>query len=209
MGKYTDLARVLDNTPQKEEAVGNNKSVNINNITKAINIPPVVRPAKEVTNLRTTNLTNLSGEEVWIAARGCYELWLENGSIWAWILENHTQAMCQTKSGRSSPLTSRSLGRTPLNATTICARSSTDLQRTEVDSTHRLRVEIHAPRPSSVGGPLPANPAVDKSGSVRGDGPRFARAVAAFGREGVGAHGGHTRLSHPQIHSRERASGRL
>src|SRR5215212_6267376 len=68
MGKYTDLARVLDNTPQKEEPVGNNKSVNINNINKATSSNPVVRPTKEVTNLRTTNLTNLSGEEVWVAS---------------------------------------------------------------------------------------------------------------------------------------------
>src|SRR5215211_2433560 len=79
----------------------------------------------------TDNLIGAGFKDAWSAThpRGCYELWLENGSIWAWILENHTQAMCQTKSGRSSPLTSRSLGRTPLNATTICARSSTDLQR--------------------------------------------------------------------------------
>jgi hypothetical protein len=33
--------------------------------------------------------------------RGCYELWLGNGSMWPWLLEKRTQTMCQTKSGRS------------------------------------------------------------------------------------------------------------
>ena len=68
MGKYTDLARVLGDTPQREEAVDGNKSVNINNINKATGSNPAAPPSEEVTNLRTTNLTNLSGDEVWIAA---------------------------------------------------------------------------------------------------------------------------------------------
>jgi hypothetical protein len=67
MGKYTDLARVVADTPQREEGVDNNKSVNINNINKAISSISVARPSEEVTNLRTTNLTNLSEDEVWIA----------------------------------------------------------------------------------------------------------------------------------------------
>jgi hypothetical protein len=68
MGKYTDLARVLGDTPQEVGGVDNNKSVNINNISKAISSNSVALPAEKVTNLRTTNLTNLSGEEVWIAS---------------------------------------------------------------------------------------------------------------------------------------------
>ena len=57
--------------------------------------------------------------------RGCYELWLGNGSILAWLLENHTQVTFPTKSGRLLPLIWRSFEKTLLSATTSCARSST------------------------------------------------------------------------------------
>jgi len=94
MGKYTDLARVLGDTPQREEAVDGNKSVNINNIysnrDNSIDKPtserpkdtlqgpppvdssqsraigynaPAVAGEKSATNLRTTNLTNLTDAE--------------------------------------------------------------------------------------------------------------------------------------------------
>src|SRR3712207_692171 len=59
-------------------------------------------------------------------------------------------------------------------------RSARGVQRTEVGSSHRLPVALHAPRPTSVGGRLPADTAVAKSGSVRGDGPRLTRTFAAF-----------------------------
>ena len=59
--------------------------------------------------------------------RGCYELWLGDDSIWAWILENYTQATFQTKSGPLSPLIWPSFEKAPLNATTTCARSSMGL----------------------------------------------------------------------------------
>ena len=49
---------------------------------------------------------------------------------------------------------------------------------------------LHAPRPASVGGRLPANEAVDESGSLRVDGPRFALAVAPFEGQGFGAERG-------------------
>jgi hypothetical protein len=60
-----------------------------------------------------------------LALRGCYELWLGNGSILAWLLENHTQVTFPTKSGRSSPLIWPSFEKTLHSATTNCARSST------------------------------------------------------------------------------------
>src|SRR5829696_4841164 len=47
------------------------------------------------------------------------------------------------------------------------------------------------------------------TGSARRWSTISARAFAAFGRPGVGAHGGHTRLAHPEIHPGERPSGRL
>ncbi len=67
MGKYTDLARVADVTPPREANVDNDESVNINSINKTTTPPPVSCPSAQVTNLRTTNLTNLSEDEVWIA----------------------------------------------------------------------------------------------------------------------------------------------
>jgi hypothetical protein len=57
--------------------------------------------------------------------RGCYELRLGNGSILAWLLENHTQVTFPTKSGRLLPLIWRSFEKTLHSATTSCARSST------------------------------------------------------------------------------------
>src|SRR5215211_1306808 len=79
-------------------------------------------------------------------------------------------------------------------------RSARGLQRTEVDRTHRLCVEIHAPRPASVGDGLPTDAEVAQGRRLRGDGPRSARALAAFGRPGVGPDGSHTRLAHSEIH---------
>jgi transposase len=49
------------------------------------------------------------------------------------------------------------------SASTTCARSSTDC---EVDRTHRLCVEIHAPRPASVGDALPTDAAVAREAGV-------------------------------------------
>src|SRR5918994_1890555 len=138
--------------------------------------------------------------------RGCYELWPVRDSIRAWLQENHTPATFQTKSGHSLPPTWHSSERTPLSALTTCARSSTG---SEVDRENRLRVEVHAPRPASMGGGLPANAAVDKGGRLRGDDPRSARTFAAFEGSGFGAFGRRARLSHAEIHSRERLSGRL
>src|SRR5215203_1750095 len=97
----------------------------------------------------------------------------------------------------------------PGRRTPTRVRSARGLQRTEVDRTHRLCVEIHAPRPASVGDDLPTDAAVAQSGRLRGDSPRSARAFAAFGRPGVGPDGGHARLTHSEIHPGERASERL
>src|SRR5215211_2271076 len=88
-------------------------------------------------------------------------------------------------------------------------RSARGPQRAEVCRTHRLCVEIHAPRPSAVGSRLPTNAAMAQGGSVRADDPRFARTVAVFEGEGARAECGHTRLSHAALHARERLSGRL
>src|SRR5215212_5277465 len=82
-------------------------------------------------------------------------------------------------------------------------------QRAEVDREDRVCVAIHAPRPASMGGRLPANAAVAQGGSVRRDDPRSAHTIAAFEGQGGGAFGSNTGLSHTEIHSRERPSGRL
>lgn len=61
--------------------------------------------------------------------RGCYELWLGNGTISVWILENHenhTRATFPTRSGRSSPRTWRWCARMRLSASTTSERFSTD-----------------------------------------------------------------------------------
>ncbi len=58
--------------------------------------------------------------------RGCYELYLGSVSIREWlltILENHTQATFQMKSGRLLPHTLRSSGRTLPSAITTYVRS--------------------------------------------------------------------------------------
>src|SRR5215210_8223714 len=65
----------------------------------------------------------------------------------------------------------------PGGCTPTRVRSARGLQRAEVDRTHRLCVEIHAPRPASVGDGLPTDAAVDKSGRLRGDGPRSLRVL--------------------------------
>jgi transposase len=74
---------------------------------------------------------------------------------------------------------------------------------------NRLSVALHAPRPASVGGRLPADEEVATGGRLRGDGPRFARTLAPFEGQSFRADGSHTRLSHVEVHSRERLSGRL
>src|SRR5215213_7348646 len=73
----------------------------------------------------------------------------------------------------------------------------------------RIPVAIHAPRPATVGGSLPANAPMAQSGSVRGDDPRFARNLATFGGQGARSDGGHIGLSHAEIYPGERPSGRL
>ena len=51
--------------------------------------------------------------------------------------------------------------------------------------------------------------AMAQRGRLRGDGPRFARALAPFEGQSFGAFGGDPRLSHVEVHYRERFSGRL
>jgi hypothetical protein len=89
------------------------------------------------------------------------------------------------------------------------ARSAGGPQRIEVGGEDRLPVALHAPRPATVGGGLPADAAVAQGGSVRGDGSRSARALAPFEGQSIAAHSSHTRLSHPTLHPRERLSGRI
>ncbi len=70
MGKYTDLARKHFDGPQVEEVVGNNKSVNINNINKATSSNSTAHRVEGGTSLRPTTLTTLTEseeEEVWVA----------------------------------------------------------------------------------------------------------------------------------------------
>jgi hypothetical protein len=106
-------------------------------------------------------------------SRGCYELQLGNGSILPWRLENHTQAMFPTKSGRSLPLIWPSFEKTLHSATTNCARSSTG---SEVDRAHRLCLALHATRPSAaVGSCLPTDEEVALCWRLRSDGPRSLR----------------------------------
>ncbi len=70
MGKYTDLARKYLDGPQVEGVVVYNKSVNINNIKKAISSNAGTLRSEGVTSLRPTTLTTLlpPEEEVWVAA---------------------------------------------------------------------------------------------------------------------------------------------
>src|ERR687890_1732868 len=96
----------------------------------------------------------------------------------AWRTENHTQATFPTKNGRLLPRTWRSCERTLHSATPRFARG---VQWNEVDRAHRLCLALYATRPASVGGRLSTNAAMATGRSVRGDGPRFAHAVAPFG----------------------------
>jgi hypothetical protein len=90
-----------------------------------------------------------------------------------------------------------------------CPRAARGLQWTQVGGENRLCVALHATRPATMGGCLPADAAVAQSGRLRGDGPRFARTVAPFGGQGVRADGSHTRLSHFALNSGERLPQRL
>src|SRR5215212_4058071 len=83
-------------------------------------------------------------------------------------------------------------------------RFARGVQWTEVDRAHRLRLALHATRPAAVGSCLPADAAMAKGGSVRGDGSRFARTVAPFGRQSLRPDCYHTRLTHPALYSGER-----
>ena len=83
------------------------------------------------------------------------------------------------------------------------------VQRTEVDRTHRLCVEIHAPRPASVGDGLPTDAAVAQSGRLRGDDPRSARACGFRKAGRRSRRRPYSTLAHPEIHPGERPSGRL
>src|SRR5215211_2774166 len=89
------------------------------------------------------------------------------------------------------------------------ARPARGAQRAEVDREDRVCLALHAPRPASVGGGLPANAAVAQSRCLRGDDPRSARTFAAFEGPGFGAFGGNSGRSHAEIHSRERPPRRL
>src|SRR5918993_2272340 len=88
-------------------------------------------------------------------------------------------------------------------------RVARGLQWTEVDCENRLRLALYAPRPASVGGRLPANTAMDKSGRLRGDDPRFAHAFAPFEGQSARAYGSYIGLAHAEIHPGERIEGRL
>jgi hypothetical protein len=89
------------------------------------------------------------------------------------------------------------------------SRPSRGSKRAAVGGENRLAVALHASRPSSVGGHIPADETMDKGGGLRGDGPRFACAVADFGGEGLRSERGHPRLSHPALDPGERGEGRL
>jgi hypothetical protein len=103
------------------------------------------------------------------------------------------------------------------DAPQLCASARARPQRGLLDGlrggwgSHRLPMALHAPHPaSSVGGALPAEAAVDKSGPLRGGAPRLARTLLApFGGPGTPADGRHTRLADPAFYPAERLSGRL
>ena len=93
-------------------------------------------------------------------------------------------------------------------------RPARGLKRAQVGGEDRLPLALHATRPATAVGSQPSTSSRRGGGSrqrrLRGDGPRFARTFAAFGGQGTGAHGDHTRLSHAQVlHSRERSASRL
>src|SRR5215212_7384315 len=100
-------------------------------------------------------------------------------------------------------------GTPPRGRPSARARPARGPQRAEVDREDRVCLALHAPRPASVGGGLPANAAVAQSRCLRGDDPRSARTFAAFEGPGFGAFGGNSGLSHAEIHSRERPPRRL
>src|SRR5215203_228760 len=68
-------------------------------------------------------------------------------------------------------------GTRPRGRPSARARPARGPQRAEVDREDRVCLALHAPRPASVGGRLPANAAVAQSGRVRGDGPRSLRVL--------------------------------
>lgn len=88
-------------------------------------------------------------------------------------------------------------------------RSARGLQRAQVGCAHWISLALHATRLAAVGGRLPADAAVALGRRLRGDGPRLARTIAPFGGQGLRAKRGHTRLSHPALHSREWGAWRL
>lgn len=90
-------------------------------------------------------------------------------------------------------------------------RAARGLQRAQMGGgENRLSVALHAPRLAAMGGSLPADEAVATGERFRGDGPRFARTLAAFGGQSARSDSSHTRLSHPTaVYSRERLPGRL
>src|SRR5215217_2689557 len=98
--------------------------------------------------------------------------------------------------GLRSPLSSAG----PRRRSAAQPRASGGLQRAEVDRENRLRLALYATRLASMGSRLPADEEVALCGRLRSDGPRFAHTLAAFGRQGVRADSGHTRLSHLTLH---------
>jgi hypothetical protein len=82
-------------------------------------------------------------------------------------------------------------------------------KRAEVDRADRLCLALHATRLAALGGVLAADEAMATGGRLRGSGPRFARTIAAFGRQNVRTDGRHPRLSHPTLQPGERLPGRL
>src|SRR5919205_2099117 len=88
-------------------------------------------------------------------------------------------------------------------------RLARGVQWTEVDRAHRLCLALYATRLAAVGSRLPADEEVAGGRRLRGDGPRFARTLAAFGGQSARSDGNHTGLPHPAIHAGEWLSGRL
>src|SRR5215210_614881 len=80
-------------------------------------------------------------------------------------------------------------------------RASRGVQWTEVDRAHRLRLALYATRLAAVGSRLPTDEEVALCRRIRGDGPRFARTLAAYGGQGARAYGDHTGLPHPAMHA--------
>src|SRR5215211_2205438 len=78
-----------------------------------------------------------------------------------------------------------------------------------MDHAYRLCLALYATRLAAVGSRLPADEEVARGWRLRGDGPRFACTLAAFGGQSTRSEGNHTGLPHPAIHAGERLSGRL